>query len=97
MRGGRSSDRRPDDVIDIRDTIFSRLILWTDSDHNGLSEESELQSVGYAGIQSIGLDASRVAAQDEHGNTIVAKSQAIRTFHDGPARPITAFTVVLAR
>ena len=31
-----------DDVIDAKDTVFSKLRVWVDSNHNGVSEPGEL-------------------------------------------------------
>lgn len=45
------SGRHPrDGMLDSADALFSKLILWTDINHNGVSEEDELESVGHAGL-----------------------------------------------
>jgi hypothetical protein len=46
----RPNDRTPDAVVDSHDAIFARLILWTDRNHNGVSEEDELESLQHAGF-----------------------------------------------
>ncbi len=66
-----NSSRRvmADQVIDARDAVFQELILWTDLNHNGISEENELQSLAFAGISNIDLRSSMLADRaDSRGN-----------------------------
>jgi hypothetical protein len=48
-----SGRRAPDGQLDVNDAFFTRLILWTDRNHNGKAEEEELESVAHSGIVSI--------------------------------------------
>jgi hypothetical protein len=58
----------PDREIDARDAVFSRLVLWRDRNHNGISEPDELEPVRDAGIVSIGTDYKRARKVDRYGN-----------------------------
>jgi hypothetical protein len=57
-----------DGQIDSRDDVFSRLMLWQDRNHNGISEPDELQSLADSEIHVIELHYRESKRQDEHGN-----------------------------
>lgn len=57
-----------DGAITPADSIYSRLLLWTDSNHNGISEPSELSSVADAGIISIDTTYLTRRRRDQFGN-----------------------------
>lgn len=62
-RGGNS-----DSLIDSADAVFSRLLLWRDTNHNGVSELSELMSLTSMSVASISLDFWESKHTDEYGN-----------------------------
>ena len=70
-----------DEVIDSRDAVFGRLLLWTDRNHNGISEPEELQSVASAGVRAISTDYKEARKRDPHGNEFRQRAKA--TFSDG--------------
>lgn len=86
------ADRR----IDAADSIYATLILWSDRNHNGVSEESELQSAEYAGVVSIGLDAKTVSEVAGLGSVITRRGTAA-VQRQGQRLERAAVTVKLAR
>jgi hypothetical protein len=60
-------------TVDAQDAVFSRLLLWTDKDHNGRSQPSELQSLTAAGIVDIRMGYVRDTGVDEGGNRVRLK------------------------
>ncbi len=61
-------DTDDDNIITASDAVFTQLRLWTDTNHNGVSESSELTTLSSHGITGIGLDFKAVRRYDEHGN-----------------------------
>jgi hypothetical protein len=63
------------------DPLFGRLLLWTDRNHNGISEPNELTSARQT-VSEIGLGYEISKRADRHGNVFKYKGWAhIRTAH----------------
>jgi hypothetical protein len=64
-----------DGWIDEQDAIFSKLLVWVDKNHNGISEPGELLTLKQAGIQAISLTYSLSKWKDSYGNTFRYSAQ----------------------
>ena len=70
-----------DEQINARDRVFGRLLLWTDRNHNGVSEPDELEGASGAGVQAIDTHYKTARRRDPHGNEFRQRAKA--TFSDG--------------
>ncbi|HEV3040636.1 MAG TPA: hypothetical protein VHA33_22925 [Candidatus Angelobacter sp.] len=64
-----------DGVIDERDMIYSRLRLWIDANHDGISQPGELHSLRDLGIYSLALNYSESRKTDQFGNQFRYKAR----------------------
>ena len=59
---------RADGVIDAADSAYSRLLLWIDRNHNGFSEDDELQRVPESNLIALFTEHRESRKRDRHGN-----------------------------
>ena len=67
-------DADHDGIIDDRDPIWSRLMLWRDLNHNALSEPSEISPLDASDVTAIDLDDHWTGRHDQWGNAFRYKS-----------------------
>ena len=68
-----------DGVIDEKDSVYSRLVLWWDVNHNGISETGELHSLMEFGVSAISLTTEETPWQDKYGNKFLYRARIVRT------------------
>jgi hypothetical protein len=66
-----------DRQIDARDAVYSRLLLWRDLNHNGVSEPEELESVASSGLLAIGTEYKNKKRVDRYGNEFRQRSSVV--------------------
>jgi hypothetical protein len=57
-----------DGVMDSKDAVFAQLQLWQDTNHNGISEPSELHSLQDLGVEAVECDYKLSKRSDKNGN-----------------------------
>ena len=68
-------DDNHDGVIDDQDQIWPYLLVWIDSNHDGVSQPEELHHLDDLGIHSIGLKYTLSRYVDQFGNEFRYKGQ----------------------
>lgn len=77
--------------INADDEVFSRLRLWTDVNHDGRAQNTELKALGDAGVVTIRTTYQGKNAEDEFGNALRGRwSFTVRERGVETPRPMTA-------
>lgn len=66
-----------DGQINSGDAVFASLLLWQDTNHNGVSEASELHTLPRLGLASIAIDYGESRRVDQYGNRFRYRSKVI--------------------
>lgn len=78
-------DSSADAVVDVLDAEWSALLLWTDVNHDGVSQPEELQHVAASRVRAIGTHSHWTGRRDAAGNFFGYQGSAY--FDRGP-RPV---------
>jgi len=64
--------------IDAGDAVYSRLVVWVDKNHDGISQLDELFTLAQLGVTSISLDIQPAAWTDAFGNKFSSRTAFVR-------------------
>ncbi len=70
-----------DGMINKKDAVFTSLRLWRDTNHNGVSEAGELQTLPEVGVAKLELDYKESKRVDRHGNQFRYRAK-VKDKHD---------------
>lgn len=81
-----------DSLVTPADAVWGLLRVWTDANHNAMSEPDELQTLVAAGIVALDTKYRHSGRRDAHGNTFRYRSTAVLQRHD-QVHPVPTYDV----
>jgi hypothetical protein len=84
-----------DGVLDARDRVWPSLLLWQDTNHDGISSPNELKTLADAGVRSIDLHYILSKHTDQYGNAFRYRAKAIVTDKEGKSHNAKIYDVFL--
>jgi hypothetical protein len=91
-------DANHDGIVDANDPVWSSLLLWTDLNHDGISQAWEIVPVSQSSVTAIGLEYHWTGRRDQSGNTFRYESKVwIDNGHRSTSRPVYDIFFVAAR
>jgi len=90
----RDLDLNHDGQIDSADEGYSRMVLWTDLDHDGWTDAGELRTLRDAGVSVVFTDYHETHRTDENGNSYRYSGKAL-VKKNGRDQPRKVFDVYL--
>jgi hypothetical protein len=67
-------DDNGDGVINAADAVWTRLLLWRDDNHDGVSQPSEITPIASSSVVAIGLNDHWTGRRDRYGNVFQYQS-----------------------
>ncbi|HET9226051.1 MAG TPA: hypothetical protein VFR31_05255, partial [Thermoanaerobaculia bacterium] len=86
-----------DGRIDSQDAAFGFLRMWTDRNHDGVSQPTELANLQDSRILRISLDYKRSNRTDQYGNEFRFLGRAWKEGRNGVEKPILTWDVFFLR
>lgn len=86
-------DSNADQVIDERDQIWPLLQLWTDRNHDGISQPQEIESIVGSRVHAIDVRAHWTGRRDASGNLFKFQSQVWLVRPNGPPSPAPLYDI----
>jgi hypothetical protein len=86
-------DDNGDGVIDSRDRVWNQLLLWCDTNHDGVSQPWEIQRVAQSVVRGIGTRYVTTGRRDQYGNLFRYESFVLVTGKNGRANPRPVYDI----